>query len=314
MQDCNTDKKLEEHIYATLKYFDLFKFPLYLEEIHRYLGYAITLREIPYVLKTMINSGRIFTHSNLYMLSDDSSLVDRRESGSNKANQLMNEAHISASVISHFPFVKCLCISGSLSKGYADEKSDIDFFIVTDKNRLWICRTLLHLFKKLTFLVNKQHSYCMNYFIDESHLQLDEQNLFTATEVVTLKPLYNLNVYQDLIETNRLWVNDFYPNIHWNSYQSFSQRRSLIKIISEFVLNLLAPSLTNKFFMHLTDKVWRFKWKRKNYPMEHYDLAMKTRWYVSKNHPKNYQRKILEKMQDNVTSTGASALPLNYSI
>lgn len=47
--------------------------------------------------------------------------------------------------------------------------------------------------------------------------------------------------------------------------------------------------------------------------MEYYDLAMKTRWYVSKNHPKNYQKKVLEKIQGKTISS-PSALPLNYSV
>jgi hypothetical protein len=35
----------------------------------------------------------------------------------------------------------------------------------------------------------------------------------------------------------------------------------------------------------------------KKYPMQDYDLAMKTRWYVSKNHPLNYQKKIINTVQ-----------------
>jgi hypothetical protein len=31
--------------------------------------------------------------------------------------------------------------------------------------------------------------------------------------------------------------------------------------------------------------------------MEDYDLAMKTRWYVSKNHPANYQKKVLRQLK-----------------
>lgn len=314
MQGTHTNKKLQEHIYATLKYFGLFKFPLYSEEIQRYLGATATSREIMLELRAMVKAGVVFIHNDLYMLFDDPGLAERRNSGTHKAEKMMNEAHRSASVISHFPFVKGICVSGSLSKGYADEKSDIDFFIITDEKRLWICRTLLHLFKKFTFLVNKQHSYCMNYFIDESRLRLEEQNLFTATEIVTLKPLYNLNVYQDLVEANKSWVNDLYPNIHWNGYQNFHQRKSFIKVMAEFCLNIAVPALTNNLLMQLTDRLWRFKWKRKNYPMEYYDLAMKTRWYVSKNHPKNYQRKVLENIQDETMPVSATTLPLNYSV
>ena len=44
------------------------------------------------------------------------------------------------------------------------------------------------------------------------------------------------------------------------------------------------------------------KWGRKNFPMEAYDLAFKTRLYVSKNHDKNYQEKILKQYEDKTNS------------
>jgi len=49
--------------------------------------------------------------------------------------------------------------------------------------------------------------------------------------------------------------------------------------------------------MKLTDTWWRYKWRKKNYPMQDYDLAMKTRIYVSKNHPANYQKKVLNNVE-----------------
>jgi hypothetical protein len=54
--------------------------------------------------------------------------------------------------------------------------------------------------------------------------------------------------------------------------------------------------------MNLTNNKWRKKWARKNFPMEAYDLAFKTRLHVSKNHDKNYQEKIL-KMYAEKTNT-----------
>jgi hypothetical protein len=62
-------------------------------------------------------------------------------------------------------------------------------FITTAKNRLWIARTLMHGLKKLTFLFNKQHYFCMNYYVDEvQQLQIREKNIYTAIEVATLMP------------------------------------------------------------------------------------------------------------------------------
>src|SRR6266478_4413244 len=91
--------------------------------------------------------------------------------------------------LSRFPYVTGVGISGSLSKMDAREKADFDFFIVTKANRLWIARTIMHLFKKLTFITGKQHLYCMNYYLDEKALQLRDQNIYTAVEAITLIPV-----------------------------------------------------------------------------------------------------------------------------
>ena len=291
-------KSLESEILNTLKYFQIFNFPLSKEEIHRFLNVAITVHELEYILKNLKDDGNLHVYRDLYMLYNDSELAARRIKGGKMAQLKMIEARQVASRISKFPFVTNVCISGSLSKGYADENSDIDLFIVTQKHRLWISRTILHIYKKFKFLTNKQKSYCMNYFIDESRLTIDEQNLFTATELVTLIPVYNTIVYKELIESNKHWLTNIYPNIKWDLEQTTEAPKLGLKTILEGTIDLLFPKMINSMLMRITDSWWRFKWRKRNYPMEDYDLAMKTKWYVSKNHPANYQKKILEKLQN----------------
>jgi predicted nucleotidyltransferase len=43
----------------------------------------------------------------------------------------MELARKKAAFISKFPFIRGIFVSGSLSKNYADDKSDLDFFVVT---------------------------------------------------------------------------------------------------------------------------------------------------------------------------------------
>jgi predicted nucleotidyltransferase len=298
MQAYKEKEYLEEGIINTLKYFQIFKFPLYLEEIHRFLNIGISTTDLLFHLKMMKNKGVIFTCDDLYMLYEDPLLATRRIRGAIEAQIKMEDAKKVASLIWKFPFVQGVFISGSLSKGYADKNSDIDFFIVTKTNRLWISRTILHLYKKLTFLKNRQHAFCMNYFIDESRLNIEEQNLFTATELATLIPVCNADVYREFINNNRYWLVNIYPNIKWTFDQVTINQKVLLKNISEAVINLFMPKYLNRLLMQITDKWWRYKWKRKNYQMQDYDIAMKTRWYVSKNHPANYQKKVLKKLEE----------------
>lgn len=285
----------KSHIIDALRYFHMFRFPLFIEELQKYSGAVVTIEQLRLILDELIASRELFVYKDLYMLENDRSLADRRLKSIKKAAVRMKEAHRTGAIISRFPFVKSVCISGSLSKGYADDTSDIDFFIITEKNRLWICRSLLHVFKKFTFLNNTQHSYCMNYFLDESRSCLEEQNQFTGTEIVTLIPIYDEGVFANFIAANISWVQPLFPN--FIPVKAIEFRKVFIKNLAERFCELLAPGYLNKALMALTDTWWRYKWQRKNYPMEDYDLAMKTRWFVSKNHPANYQKKVLRQLK-----------------
>jgi hypothetical protein len=121
-------------------------------------------------LQKLVIEKIIFRINEFYSLQNDPLLVEKRIKGNDRASKLLSKAMSIGAFLYRFPFVRAVGISGSLSKKYADEKADIDFFIITKSNRLWISRTVLHAFKKLTFLVGQQHFYCMNYFIDENAL------------------------------------------------------------------------------------------------------------------------------------------------
>ena len=296
LQAVEGDIGIKESILTALRYFHVFKFPLYIGEIHKYAAAAADMADLKISLAQLVAEGKVFLHDDLYMLENDEQYAAKRKLSSEKAALRMIEARRSGTVIARFPFVKAVCISGSLSKGYADDRSDIDFFIITAKNRLWICRTVLHIFKKFTFLNNKQHSYCMNYFLDESMPEIEEKNIFTATEIATLIPVYEEGTYSGFIDANKKWVRGFFPNFQLDETSTIKKPVGR-GMLSERFFNIIFPGALNSLLMQVTDKWWRLKWRKKNYPPEDYELAMKTRWYVSKNHPANYQKKVLEKLQ-----------------
>jgi predicted nucleotidyltransferase len=174
---------INRNILTTLAYFDMFNYPLTRVEIFLFLQQEYRLDEFEVALRYMVASQAIYNFDNYYTLKNDQSLIKRRVEGNRKAADLVKIAHKVSDLLIRFPFVRGIAISGSLSKNFADDDSDIDLFIITAKNRLWIARTLMHTFKKLTFLFNKQHYFCMNYYVDEAQLQIAEKNIYTAIEV-----------------------------------------------------------------------------------------------------------------------------------
>jgi predicted nucleotidyltransferase len=129
--------------------------------------------------------------------------------GNLRAQSLIVKATRIGAFLHKFPYVRAVAVSGSLSKNYADKKADIDFFIITKANRLWIARTILHLFKKFTFLVGKQNFFCMNYFVDEEALVIPEKNIYTGCGDRYMLPVagtFTLNKFFDKNQWTKKWL------------------------------------------------------------------------------------------------------------
>jgi len=163
---------IKKNILATLAYFDVFNYPLTQSEIFLFLSQRYDLAVFSNALLLLMAERAVYKFDNFYTLKNDLGIAKRRSAGNKKAAELIQVAKRVGSFLIRFPYVRGIGISGSLSKNFADEQSDIDLFIITAGNRLWVARTILHFFKKMTFLVNKQHLFCMNYFIDEQALEI----------------------------------------------------------------------------------------------------------------------------------------------
>lgn len=288
-------EKVTMGVIKTLAYFDLFDYPLTLHEIHRFLSVpAVNDSETGHAVKRLEEEGIIFRHETFYSLQNDPGLATRRITANKLANHFLEEGLKSAHKISSFPFVKSIMISGSLSKGYADEYSDVDFFIVTTPGRLWIARTLLAVYKRL-FLFNSHKFFCINYFVDEQHLEISEHNMFTAIELGTLIPVYGYTHYQQLIASNS-WIADFLPHFTPASLFAPEPATTKRKRYAEQVLNSFWPAGLDKLFRWITDNRWKRIYAHTHNETE-FRQSFKSTPHVSTNHPKNYQVRILEKYE-----------------
>ena len=198
-------------ILATLAYFDLFDFPLTEAELYSYLRHSPGKFTYPPALKRLVAEELVFRVDGYYLLRREPLLVRRRKEGERKATELLRIAARISRWLAFFPFVRAVAVSGSLSKKFADADSDIDFFIITAPGRLWIARTVLHLFKKLAFLARREDYFCMNYFVDEAEPEISDKNIYTAIEVATLLPMAGDKAMRDFFQANR-WSATFLPN------------------------------------------------------------------------------------------------------
>ncbi len=285
-------------VWSTLNYFDLFSYPLKIEEIKNYIHFdQLSESEVALALDFLQNAGLVYESDGFYSLQKDKKLISRRKAGNERAAAKWRSANHWANFMRRFPFVRGVWISGSLSKDFMDEHSDIDYFIVTKPGRLWISRTLLVLFKKI-FLLNSHRNFCVNYFIDEDHLLIPEQNLFIATELVTLKPLVNTRLFQRFIETNK-WSDNFLPDYHPGLLKSvLPLPTSKIQRFTESLMSLLPLNKLNQFCMQVTTQFWNKKFN--GVPEQVLHRQLRSELHVSKHHPQDYQNKVMRLYEEKI--------------
>jgi hypothetical protein len=284
----------ESSIIKTLIYFDCFHYPLTGGELLSFMQIKVE-DEVTFLseLNSLCDYQLVFKLEGYYSIKNDSSIVARRLTGNKLAKAFLLKAYKNAKLIGSFPYVRGVGISGSLSKGYMDESGDIDFFIVTEPERLWIARTLLILYKKI-FLLNNRKFFCVNYFIDTNHLEIPDKNIFTATEILTLIPAFNHEVFKKFNEEN-IWVRQFLPNKLPVQTLSEGNSRLGLKPGIEMLLNNGVGSYLDSVFMKLTLNKWKRKFK--HIKESDFEIALRTRKYVSKHHPQGFQQRVLEAIE-----------------
>ncbi|MBK9097273.1 MAG: hypothetical protein IPM14_03955 [bacterium] len=282
----------------TLAYYDIFSYPLTANEIYYNLGENHTcLQEVESVLGKLSDEKIIYRKGLFYQLNDNEEFISRRYKGNQLAEKRLQTARRVSGLISRFPFIRGIMLSGSISKGYMEEDSDIDYFVVTHPNRVWFTRLMLMLFKKV-FLFNSRKNFCINYFVDNENLEIHEKNVFTATEVVTLLPTFGKECYENFYEQNQ-WIKEFFPNFpKRDTSEVLDHKNGVIKSIFEKMLGKKVGNKLDDFAMHLFEKFYKIRYK--NYNQDEFKLAFKSSKKESKHHPKFFQKLVLTEFENKI--------------
>ncbi len=290
---------IKDNILKTLLYYDIFSHPLKDDEIFTFLPENSVAKETVYdVLKKSAGEpdNKFGETDGYYYIKPNTENVYKRLHKEQYSRKMWKAAWMATHVIKRFPFVRAVMVTGSLSKNSSDKTSDLDFMIITSPGRLWIARTLLMLFKKI-FLFNSYKYFCINYCITTDNLEVTDKNVFTATEIATIKGTYNTVLMRRFIESNK-WIKDYFPNyilcdsrLHAAGCR-VTNRKSIFQSVSEL---LFIPSFAEKLDKKLMAKTiehWNKKYSYINEEERNYRLHSTRN--VSKSHPESIHHKVLD--------------------
>jgi hypothetical protein len=295
------DLKIVSQILEPLFYYDLFSYPLTIGEIYEFSGRKATgstsICQTEAILDELVKKGYLYEMDEFYALANVPEWAQERKENNKRALKYLKRAHKMTRLMTYFPYVRAVFVSGSLSKNVMPLDGDIDYFIVTKPQRLWVARTFLILFKKI-FLFNSKKHFCVNYFVDEDLLEIEEKNRFTATEIATVLPIYGSQIYQDFWAANQ-WLEHYYPNVKpRNLEKMLPEKKAWLPSFLEMLLNTSFGDWLDAFFMKRTLKRWDMKFGAM--AAEDFKIALKTRRNVSKHHPRLFQQKVIKAFRERV--------------
>lgn len=223
---------MEKAILKTLIYANFFDYPMKAYEIHKWLiGKQATLFQVEKGLERLIKKRKVQQFKDFYFLKKQQNLVLKRERRENQSKKYLRKAKIFTQILKIIPWIKLVGISGGLAVDNCSKKDDIDLFLITDANRIWLSRIFaivifefLRVRRKVKMKPTKvSGKFCFNTILDEDHLIQSFKDLYTAHEVLQMKLLWTRGgIYTKFLSDNN-WAFEHLPN--WTSKVKYSKAK-----------------------------------------------------------------------------------------
>lgn len=201
-----------ETVYRVSSYLD---FPFTVDEVadHFLPGVDISGSR----LRQLISNGQFakipFIIQNGYLLTHpDQSSSSRSIREAVSAQKLESAARFSNVLVRLIPWIVTIAVTGSVAYGSAGKRDDIDLFIITKRNRMWLsiflALVLVRILKLLRLRPAMLLPFCMSYVHDEHGFRNEARksvNPLFARELLKAVPLAGKGNYRRILEENK-WV------------------------------------------------------------------------------------------------------------
>jgi len=231
---------MEKAILEAIKYFSYFQYPPTFEEVAMFYPKKITKKRLQEEIDELVKEKKIIlldkdcpdAISNKlsvrrYTLGEYRIKITNYSLRIKNSLKKIERIQFYLKLLSFFPQIKLVGLSGTVAMMNAKENDDIDLFIITARNRLWTGRLIALLLAKimrikrpritnyeLRIKERTKDKVCLNLFFEEKKMEVPDykKTEYVAHEILQMKPLINKrNVYQRFLKANK-WIYKVYPN------------------------------------------------------------------------------------------------------
>ncbi|MDD3144713.1 MAG: hypothetical protein PHV23_01230 [Candidatus Gracilibacteria bacterium] len=168
--------------------------------------------------------------------------------------------------IKWIPGLKMVGVGNSISMNSASLESDIDLYIVTSPNTMWLNRLLITIIFQILGVrkAGKKHAgmFCLSFFSTTKGMDFSdwaiEKDIYLYFWVLHLKPLLNIdNTYESFLKKNTSWLNlDGYEDIiksnkkyirFYKNTSSDDSIENILKKIDSFIKKIFLPRTLKHF-------------------------------------------------------------------
>lgn len=213
---------LEQSVLLTIKYFDALNYAPTFFEIWKHTFYhRVRLENIIEMLDQMIKEGKVEMKNGFYFLPEKSNLVDLRQEKYDTSEKLWRKAVRAIRVLNCLPFIKSIAVANTLSFFNCDKSSDIDLFIITEKDKIWTARFLTTALSSIIGIKRKEgkvaQRLCLSFYISEEKMGLEyltnslEKQFYAFWMSQFAIVADHSDTFKKFIEQNQ-WIGKTYPN------------------------------------------------------------------------------------------------------
>lgn len=212
---------IESLTFATICYSDIFDYALDVDEIQTwFIGKEIKKPALIHAINKLEAKKIISRNESTVSLSFRRRLIGVKRVRRAVAANKWAKAYGIARIFKIFPTIHLVGVTGALAMNNSDADDDIDILIIVSPCLMWLTRAGVTLVTELSGRRRRpgdseyKDKICLNMFMSHDNLALpqSQRDLYSAHEVLQMKPLWDRhNTYFMFLQKNK-WARKYLPN------------------------------------------------------------------------------------------------------